>query len=206
MNRKIIIITSDSDSNYSDTNNPLGKKIVEGEGVPMFKKESCLAAFQHLSKYKATTIDKKTIYEISEIENKYDITIKEEIRNWLDGNIRNLKIPDDMDMLLDKVRDTLNEEKLYEKITMDNGDMVYLLYWNLLGEKEFNVWHCIPLICKDCEIDMNVTIQEIPDRHILYIHDDEWGKEGNRLLMKNSEPKEKGKEGILNKLKDISVH
>jgi hypothetical protein len=38
---------------------------------------------------------------------------------------------------------------------------------------------------------MTVSIQEITDRYILYIHGGEWGKGGNWLLMKNSEPKEK---------------
>ena len=197
MSRKIIIITRDSDPNYSDPNNPLGEMIVEGRGVSIPKKESYLASFQYLSKYKLPEYNGG--YSTARIAEDYDVDVDVK---WLNGEISDLKIPDDMVNLLDKVRNTLNDEKLYEKIKMDNGDIIYLLYWNLLGEKEFNVWHCLPLICKDCEIDINVTIKEIPDRHVLYIHDDEWGKEGNWLLMKNSEPKGNDKEYILKLLED----
>ena len=201
MSRKIIIITRDTDPNYSDPNNPLGKMIVEGKGISIPKKESYLASFQYLSKYK--TPELKGGYSTTEIAENYDVEIDDnDSVKWLNGEIKDLKIPYEIVNLLDKVRIILNDEKLYEKITMDNGDIVYLLYWNLLVENEFKVWQCIPLICKDCEIDMNVTIKEIPDRHVLYIHDDEWGKEGNWLLMKNSEPKGSDKEYILKSLKD----
>lgn len=198
MSRKIIIITRDTDPNYSDPNNPLGKMIVEGKCVSIPKKKSYLASFQYLCKYKSRELDGE--YSTLAISEDYDVDVNV---NWLNGKISDLKIPNDMVNLLDKVRNTLNDEKLYEKITMDNGDIVYLLYWNLLAENEFKVWQCIPLICKDCEIDTNVTIKEFSDRHVLYIHDDEWGKEGNWLLMKKSEPKGDDKEYILKSLEDF---
>lgn len=197
MSHNIIIITRDTDPNYSDPNNPLGKMIVEGRGVPITMKDSYLAAFQYLSKYKLPEYNGG--YSTARIAEEYDVDVDVK---WLNGEISDLMISDDMVNLLDKVRNTLDDEQLFEKIKMDNGDLVYLLYWNLMAENEFNVWQCLPLICKDCKIETNInaTIQEIPDRHILYIHDDEWGKEGNWLLMKNSEPKEGV--GILNSLKN----
>lgn len=171
--------------------------IAEGKSVPVSKKESYLAAFQDLSKYKTITGNNETIYLTADIATDFDV---EDIDDeWLDGKKKELKIPDDMIELLDKVRNTLDDKKLYERITIGD-DIVYLLYWNLLGAGEFNIWQCIPLICKDCGIDINDTLQEIQDRHILYIHDVEWGNEENRLLMKNSEQKEK--DDILTSLKD----
>ena len=174
--------------------------IVEGKGVPISKKESYLAAYLDLSKYKTTTGNNETIYLTAGIASDYDVENIDDA--WLDGKNKDLRIPNDIVELLDKVRETLDDKMLYEKIIMDKDNIVYLLYWNLLGANEFNVWQCLPLICKDCKIETNInaTIQEIPDRHILYIHDDEWGKEGNWLLMKNSKPKEK--EDILEALKN----
>ena len=190
MSRKIIIITKDTNPNYSNPNIPLGKLIINTQETILLK-NSYLAAFQELSK------SLKTI-RIGSIAEEYKIKIS---RGWLKGTEKKLRIPDDIIKLLDKLKINMQGDKrLYDIITLDNDDIVYLLYWNLLVENEFNVWQCIPLICKDCEIDLNVNIQKISDRHILYIHDDEWGKGGNWLLMKNSEPKEKGE--ILNKLKD----
>jgi len=191
MSRKIIIITKDTDPNYRDLNIPLGKLIINSQ-EKILMKNSYLAAFQELSKY-----DK-----FSDISEKYEIRIN---RKWLKGTEekKKLTIPNDIINLLDKVKiDMQGDKRLYDVINLDNGNIVYLLYWNLLGANEFNVWQCVPLICKDCKIDINATIKEIQDRHILYIHDDEWGIEGNRLLMKNSEPEKKEKEDILKALKD----
>lgn len=185
MSHKIIIITRDTDPNYRDPNIPLGKLIVNTQDK-IHLKNSYLAAFQELSKYGNS----------SDIVEKFGIRID---REWLKGTKKELKIPDNIFELLDKVKiDMQGEKKLYDRITLDNGNIVYLLYWNLLGTNKFNVWQCIPLICRDCEIDTNATNLEIPERHVLYIHDDEWGNEGNWLLMKNSEPKEK--DDILNAL------
>ena len=114
MNRKIIIITRNTDSNYSDNNNPLGKMIVEGKGVPISKKESYLAAYLDLSKYKTTTGNNETIYLTAGIASDYDVENIDDA--WLDGKNKDLRIPNDIVELLDKVRETLDDKMLYEKI------------------------------------------------------------------------------------------
>lgn len=190
MSHNIIIITKDNDQNYRDPNNPLGKFIIHTQEKILLK-ASYLAAFQELTKLKPFAI-----------ANKYG---REYYTPWVGETTREneLKISDVIIELLNKVKcEIQGDERLYDIITLDNGNTVYLLYWNLLGTNKFNAWHCIPLICMDCGININDSSQKIPilDRHILYIHDDEWGKKGNLLLMKNSEPKEETV--ILHKLKD----
>ena len=134
--------------------------IVKGKGVPIPKKDSYLAAFKCLPK----DPEDKDSYSTSSIAEKYGVEVDV---NWLNGEKRDFKIPDSIVTVFDTIRKSLNDEKLYDKITMDNGDIVFLLYWNLLAENEFNVWHCLPLICKDCDIDTDATIQETSNRHIL---------------------------------------
>lgn len=102
---------------------------------------------------------------------------------------------------------TFAETTLYQKTTIDTKYEVYLFYYDRTKEKLGNkrIWEMMALICKDCEIDLNSPIPEPKDKHILYIHDDEWGCKGDQLLMKDSIPQplyQKDHDNILDQLKD----
>lgn len=111
--------------------------------------------------------------------------------NWKSEYPTKLRLPDDLVDLLNITQRDVTEGALYDAITYEDESSkttydIYLFYWNRTIVKVKDLWQLLALICKDCEVDFDVPIGEIKDRHYLYIHDDEWGIKGNYLLMKYS--------------------
>ena len=81
---------------------------------------------------------------------------------------------------------------LYDQIEKDE-DEIYILYWNRLKGEVGNLELLLSLVFKDCGISNDST-------NLLYIHDKEWGIDGNELLIYDSEIKAKTNTDILEKL------
>ena len=183
MKRKVIIITR-KDSNYDDVNYPLGKLLKDKSQVTHVK-QSIFASLNSLSQYRTIEPNDVIGYNGYEIAHRFKIEID---TSWLEGRVNTLVIPDETKQLFDRIvldSDFVDDSLAYYDIVTTENYQVYLCYWDQVRNKVDNVWQRLAIIFKDCEIDVNASILDIGEKHLLYIHDDEWGIEGNHLLMKD---------------------
>lgn len=202
MSRKIIIITRSND-NYTKGNNILSKaingdkkKVIKNSFYSAFEKLMCKCYMPkegwNLENFAFFAQNKEVNISINEI-----IIIEK----WL-KNCDSLVIPEALDNLLGKIKNENHNVELYEKVKYGNDD-VYLFYFDKTNKKVIDIWQMLALIFKDCEINMQKEIVEKSDKHILYIHDEEWGVSPKNLVLMNNSCPEKGVDNIqlLEKLK-----
>lgn len=184
MKRKVIIITR-KDSNYDDVNYPLGKLLKDKSQVTHVK-QSIFASLNSLSQYR--TIEPNDVIRYNEYKIAHRFKIEIDDTSWLEGRINTLFIPDETKQLFDRIvldSDFVDDSLVYYDIVTTENYQVYLCYWDQVRNKVDNLWQRLAIIFKDCEIDVQTPITNECDKNLLYIHDDEWGIEGNHLLMKD---------------------
>jgi hypothetical protein len=209
MNKKVIIITRD-DSNYSGTGN-LAKALRSKSSLV----DSFYARFERLSKTGKTKDENgKLIWDASKVVN-YNTKDPDYLLKWLDcrwnewksKDPTKLRLPNDLVDLLNSTQRDVTEGALYDTITYEDESSkmaydIYLYYWNRTIVKVKDLCQLLALICKDCDVAFNTPIKDVKDRHYLYIHDDEWGIQGNHLLMKDSELIVDSNKNVLEELKN----
>lgn len=183
MKRKVIIITR-KDSNYDDVNYPLGILLKDKSQVTHVK-QSIFASLNSLSQYRTIEPDVGIKYAGYEMAHRFKIEID---TSWLEGRVNTLVIPKETKQLFDRIvlnPDYVDDSEFYYDIVTTRNYQVYLCYWDQVRNKVDNLWQRLAIIFKDCEIDVQTPITNECDKNLLYIHDDEWGIEGNHLLMKD---------------------
>lgn len=184
MSRKIIIITREGDY---DGNEPL-VKMMPSKGERGKYSSSCFFGFESIYKdpfYKLNEQNERVV-DLEQLGTKleslgFSDDYLDEQTNWLDGieEERNkLSLNEELVEVFEKI--AKEEQCKYMDIIKEDKNEIYLFYWNKTKKIVTDTWRILALICKDCGINFTDTTRE---ENVLYIHDDEWGKTGNEVLI-----------------------
>lgn len=193
---KIIIITRDSEYAKQDV---LNEVLVNMMATKKVCPSSCFYGFESFcdkSDDGEPDIDFDKLYD-KQNELKLPDNCIDTKRDWLNGLEEPLNLAID-DSLVDLFKKSVEDECNYmEMIEYDNNE-IYLFFWNRTKQTVTETWRILALICKDCGIDFSNSEEE---KNILYIHDDEWGKTGNEILIQEGIIKSETNKELLEQLK-----
>ena len=207
MSRKIIIITREGDY---DGNEPL-VKMMPAKGERGNYPSSCFFGFESIYAppfFKLNEQDKRVV-DFGQLGIKLkSLGFSEDCldgqADWLEGvkeEWKKLSLNEE----LVKVFEAIAKEgqcKYIDKIEYkddEKDDEIFLFYWNKTEKRITDTWRILALICMDCGINFTESTEE---GNMLYIHDDEWGKTGNEVLISNHQIKSDENIDLLNQLKN----
>ena len=203
MSRKIIIITREGDY---DGNEPL-VKMMPVKGKRGNYPSSCFFGLESIYAppfFKLNEQDERVV-DLEQLGSQllslgFQDDYLDEQTNWLDGveEERNkLSLNEELVKVFEKIAKEEQCKYMDKIIYKDDEDEIYLFYWNKTKKRITDTWRILALICKDCGINfMDPTVEE----NVLYIHDDEWGKTGNEVLVFNHQIKSDENIDLLNQL------